>query len=87
MAEKVSEQKIELQERTDDISNEQNTINEYTHASSNRNVLSTSKIIMNENRTLFGNVLSITKPNKLGKTIALLYIKDFPLITIGPDCM
>ena len=73
MVEKVSEQKIELQERTDNISNEQNTMSEYTYPSSNRNVLSTSKIIMNENRTLFGNVLSITKPNKLGKTIALLY--------------
>ena len=81
MAEKVSEQKIELQERTDDISNEQNTINEYTHTNSNRNVLSTSKLIMNENSTLFGNDISIIKPNKLGKTIALLYIKDFPVIT------
>ena len=80
MAEKVSEQKIELKERTDDISNEQNTINEYTHTNSNRNVLSTSKLIMNENSTLFGNDISIIKPNKLGKTIALLYIKDFQLL-------
>ena len=36
MTENVSEQKIELQERTDDISNEQNTINEYIHPNSNR---------------------------------------------------
>ena len=87
---------IELQERTDDISNEPNTVNEYTHPGSNRNILTTSKKnksndydskTINENHTLFGNNISIMKPNKLGKTIALLYIKDFPLITIGPDCM
>ena len=58
MAEEVREQKIELQERTDDISNEQNAINEYTHPSSNRKVLTTSKMMMKENRTLFGNDIS-----------------------------
>ena len=100
MAETVSEQKIELQERTDDISNQQNTANEYTHPGSNRNVLTMSKMVghndydaikqtstISEQRTFFGNDASIMKPHKLGKTRALLYIKDFPVITIGPNCM
>ena len=48
--------------KKDDISNGQNTINEYTHPNSTRYVLTTPKM-MNENRTL------LVKPNKLGKTM------------------
>ena len=36
--------------------------------------------------TIFGNEISKVHPLRLGKMLAFLYIKDQPLITIGPDC-
>ena len=35
---------------------------------------------------IFGNPINQNKPLHLGNTITLLYIKDSPLIVIGPDC-
>ncbi len=35
---------------------------------------------------LYGNDINIERPKKLGKLRALLYIKDYPLIIIGPHC-
>ena len=34
---------------------------------------------------LYGNDINDKKPRKLGKLRALLYIKDYPLIAIGPN--
>ena len=35
---------------------------------------------------LYGNSITIVKPRNIGKIKAFLYIKDYPLIIIGPDC-
>ena len=46
----------------------------------------------NENNTkknlhlLYGNHISNLQPKYLGKTRALFYRNDYPLIIIGPDC-
>jgi len=34
---------------------------------------------------LYGNDINDKKPRKLGKLRTLLYIKDYPLIAIGPN--
>ena len=39
-----------------------------------------------KNNILYGNSITIVKPRNIGKVSAFLYIKDFPLIIIGPDC-
>jgi len=36
---------------------------------------------------LYGNDYKIKKPKKLGKSFVFYYIKDWPLLTIGPDCI
>ena len=38
----------------------------------------------NKNK-LYGNDINIKRPKKLGKLTALFYIKDYPLIAIGPN--
>ena len=35
---------------------------------------------------IYGTSINIHKPRKIGLVRAFLYIKDFPLIIIGPDC-
>jgi hypothetical protein len=35
---------------------------------------------------IFGTPIEILKPKKIGKMYAFLYINNFPLIVIGPDC-
>ena len=37
--------------------------------------------------TIFGNEISKVHPLHLGKTLSLFYIKNQPLIVIGPDCI
>ena len=34
---------------------------------------------------LYGNDITIKKPSKLGELRILLYLKDYPLIAIGPQ--
>lgn len=36
---------------------------------------------------IYGNDYKIKKPKKIGNSIVLWYIKDWPLLTIGPDCI
>ena len=36
---------------------------------------------------LYGNDYKIKNPKKLGNSFVFWYIKDWPLITIGPDCI
>ena len=41
----------------------------------------------NENNLLlYGNDINNLYPKYLGKMLSLIYIKNQPLITIGPDC-
>ena len=35
---------------------------------------------------VYGAYIDIHKPKNIGAVKAFLYIKDFPLIVIGPDC-
>ncbi len=35
---------------------------------------------------IYGTSINIHNPRKIGLVRAFLYIKDFPLIIIGPDC-
>ena len=40
---------------------------------------------INDNKIkLYGNDITIKKPSKLGELRILLYLKDYPLIAIGP---
>lgn len=79
------EQDVELEERIDDIAND-NNVNVYKETGSERNDDSQREthVQIKNDISLYGND---TTPFKLGKTIALLYIRDFPLITIGPNCI
>jgi hypothetical protein len=36
--------------------------------------------------TVFGNDLKIISPRKMGSLLTFLFIKEQPLITIGPQC-
>ena len=41
---------------------------------------------INDNKIkLYGNDITIKKPSKLGELRILLYLKDYPLIAIGPQ--
>ena len=35
---------------------------------------------------LYGNDISIKNPKKLGNLRAFIYINDYPLIVLGPNC-
>jgi hypothetical protein len=43
-------------------------------------------LLMINKETIYGNDIKIKKPYKLGKTFTCLYIKNQPLIAIGPHC-
>ena len=36
---------------------------------------------------VYGNDYKLKNPKKLGNSFVFWYIKDWPLITIGPDCI
>ena len=40
----------------------------------------------NKNKLIYGNDVNIKNPKKLGNLRAFLYINDYPLIVIGPNC-
>ena len=40
----------------------------------------------NKNKLIYGNDINIKKPKRLGNLRAFLYINDYPLIAIGPNC-
>ena len=39
-----------------------------------------------KNKLIYGNDINIKKPKRLGNLTALLYINDYPLIVLGPNC-
>ena len=44
--------------------------------------------ILKQNISLiYGNDYKLKNPKKLGNSIVFWYIKDWPLFTIGPDCI
>ncbi len=44
--------------------------------------------ILKQNISLiYGNDYKLKNPKKLGNSFVFWYIKDWPLITIGPDCI
>lgn len=69
----------EISEHEQNITNEKNSINLF----SNRNIFKKSNI----SNIIYGNDYNIKKPKKLGNSYAFCYIKDWPLITIGPNCI
>ncbi len=69
----------EISEHEQNITNEKNSINLF----SNRNIFKKSSI----SNIIYGNDYNIKKPKKLGNSYAFCYIKDWPLITIGPNCI
>ena len=40
----------------------------------------------NKDKLIYGNDINIKNPKRLGNLRALLYINDYPLIVIGPNC-
>ena len=44
------------------------------------------KIELSPADLVFGTSIDIHNPRKIGEINAFLYIKDFPIIVIGPDC-
>ena len=42
--------------------------------------------VEDNNLLLYGNDINNLYPKYLGKMLSLIYIKNQPLITIGPDC-
>ena len=40
----------------------------------------------NKNKLIYGNDINIRNPKQLGNLKAFLYINDYPLIVIGPNC-
>ena len=75
--ESITINEISVQEQN--ITNEKNSINLF----SNRNIFKKSSI----SNIIYGNDYNIKKPKKLGNSYAFCYIKDWPLITIGPNCI
>ena len=69
----------EISEHEQNITNEKNSINLF----SNRNIFKKSNI----SNIIYGNDYNIKKPKKLGNSYAFCYIKNWPLITIGPNCI
>ena len=69
----------EISEHEQNITNEKNSINLF----SNRNIFKKSNI----SNIIYGNDYNIKKPKKLGNSYAFCYIKDWPLITRGPNCI
>ena len=69
----------EISVHEQNITNEKNSINLF----SNRNIFKKSNI----SNIIYGNDYNIKKPKKLGNSYAFYYIKDWPLITIGPNCI
>ncbi len=69
----------EISEHEQNITNEKNSINLF----SNRNIFKKSS----SSNIIYGNDYNIKKPKKLGNSYVFCYIKDWPLITIGPNCI
>ncbi len=46
----------------------------------------TENIDGKRNKLIYGNNANIKNPKKLGNLRAFIYIKDYPLIAIGPNC-
>ena len=40
----------------------------------------------NKNKLIYGNDINIRNPKQLGNLKSFLYINDYPLIVIGPNC-
>ena len=49
----------------------------------NRNIIKKPNI----SNIIYGNDYNIKNPKKLGNSYAFCYIKNWPLITIGPNCI
>ena len=60
-----------------------NNINSEIEINSNNIIFDNEKNFKNE---IYGNSIFIKSPINLGNTKALFYIKNIPLIIIGPDC-
>ena len=81
---------LEIHQKPNMLYNEVNLI------SANRRRTNTSSITVstpkNKKREyssedlVFGTSIDIHNPRKIGAINAFLYIKGFPIITIGPDC-
>ena len=57
-----------------------------TNDMNNSNVNSARNEILSAKK-IYGNPLSKRHPHKIGRSYAFLYINNYPLIIIGPDCM
>ena len=40
----------------------------------------------NRNKLIYGNDINIKNPAKLGNLRAFIYINNYPLIAVGPNC-
>ncbi len=72
----------EISEHEQNLTNENNSIN-LSSNNLNRNIFKKSNI----SNIIYGNDYNIKKPKKLGNSYVFCYIKDWPLITIGPNCI
>jgi hypothetical protein len=63
---------------------------EKAHDNNAIEISSTEKTSQKQDKPLsdlvYGASIDIRKPTNIGSVKAFLYIKDFPLIIIGPDC-
>ena len=57
-----------------------------TNEINNSNVNSSRNEILSDKK-IYGNPISSKHPHKIGRSYAFLYINNYPLIVIGPDCM
>ena len=72
----------EISEHEQNLTNENNSIN-LSSNNLNRNIFKKSNI----SNIIYGNDYNIKKPKKLGNSYVFCYIKNWPLITIGPNCI
>jgi len=78
----MTENKIVLSESTN-ISIQTNNINSEKEIISNNILIDNDKKFKDE---IYGNSIFIKSPINLGNTKSFFYIKNTPLIVIGPDC-
>ena len=78
----MTENKIVLSESTN-ISIQTNNINSEKEIISNNILIDNDKKFKDE---IYGNSIFLKSPTNLGNTKAFFYIKNTPLIIIGPDC-
>ena len=69
-------------ENIQNIINEKNSINNSLN-NLNRNIIKKPNI----SNIIYGNDYNIKNSKKLGNSYAFCYIKNWPLITIGPNCI